>query len=164
MKNKLLWYSVAFIVSLHIYGCEKMLRHKYEKLDALHWLKGNWVAAKDSSRLFENWQQENDSTLSGRGILVEKRDTIFTETMQIFQHNNTLIYRAKPAGQNNDLPVDFILVSDSANKWIFENFNHDFPQRITYIHPSENALHARIEGSIKGNVRGEDFNFSRITK
>jgi hypothetical protein len=44
---------------------------------------------------------------------------------------------------------------------VFENLNHDFPQRIIYWREGESTLHARIEGSIKGKERKEEWHWRK---
>jgi hypothetical protein len=50
----------------------------------------------------------------------------------------------------------FRLTGLSATEAVFENPQHDYPQRIIY-RKSGNRLDARIEGVDKGKARSEDF-------
>ncbi len=43
---------------------------------------------------------------------------------------------------------------------VFENAVHDFPQRILYWREGE-ALLARVEGTLRGEPRSEEWRFSR---
>ena len=49
----------------------------------------------------------------------------------------------------------------SANKVIFENKEHDFPQRIIYRLDSDGDLLGRIEGILDGMDRAADFPMTR---
>jgi hypothetical protein len=45
---------------------------------------------------------------------------------------------------------------------VFENPDHDFPNRIIYRTPDADSLFARIEGKRNGRVSGVDFSLKRI--
>jgi hypothetical protein len=42
---------------------------------------------------------------------------------------------------------------------VFENLEHDFPQRIIYRRNQDGSLTARIEGDRGGRIVGMDFHF-----
>ena len=46
---------------------------------------------------------------------------------------------------------------------VFENLQHDFPQRIGYQRTGPNALLAWVEGSQKGQFRRIEFPYRRAT-
>jgi hypothetical protein len=50
-------------------------------------------------------------------------------------------------------------VSDSSV--LFENLQHDFPQRVGYARSGANALLAWIEGTQQGKVRRIEFTYRR---
>jgi len=58
-------------------------------------------------------------------------------------------------------PVVFKLTKNSDNEAVFENLQHDFPQRIIYRRESADALFARVEGSEKGVNKAIDFRYKR---
>jgi hypothetical protein len=66
------------------------------------------------------------------------------------------------SNQNNQQPVYFKLISKEDGRYIFENKEHDFPQRVIYHLVSNDAVHARIEGVRNGQERGSDFKYSRV--
>jgi len=68
-------------------------------------------------------------------------------------------YVAKPSGQAE---ASFKLIKSTPTESIFENPEHDFPQRIIYRHESDGSLLARIEGTIQGNQKGVDFPMKRV--
>jgi hypothetical protein len=44
---------------------------------------------------------------------------------------------------------------------VFENAQHDFPQRIIYWQTKPNELRARIEGTIDGKLASEEWAWTR---
>ena len=68
-----------------------------------------------------------------------------------------LFYIPTVKNQNNGEPVSFKLVSGKNGEFVFENKQHDFPQRIIYRNPNPDSLYARIEGYQQGKVHKEEF-------
>jgi hypothetical protein len=58
-------------------------------------------------------------------------------------------------------PTVFRMITGSDGEVVFENPEHDFPQRIIYRRESADALFARIEGQEKGVNKAMDFRFKR---
>lgn len=69
-------------------------------------------------------------------------------------------YAPKPSGQAE---ARFRLASgsDSDGRFVFENKQHDFPQRIIYQRNTDGGLLARIEGERDGKSRAVDFPMKR---
>lgn len=85
--------------------------------------------------------------------------TVEFEFMQIRQETGgNILFIAKPSGQPE---TTFKLVKGSAREVIFENPQHDFPQRVIYRLESADSLVGRIEGVSKGKERSVDFPMSR---
>lgn len=119
-----------------------------------NFLEGRWKN-KDSDT-FEQWDRTADGGLKGIGYTKEASGTVVMEYLEIYTRNNETVYSAFVPGQNGGAPVDFVLVrSDSVV--VFENLNHDFPQRIAY-HMS-GKQHMRIEVSGSG---GGDFSLHMV--
>jgi hypothetical protein len=70
-----------------------------------------------------------------------------------------IAYIATPSGQPQ---ASFLLISQAADGFVFENRKHDFPQRISYRRDGERGLLARIEGKVKGKLKGIDFPMHRV--
>jgi hypothetical protein len=51
----------------------------------------------------------------------------------------------------------------SDNEVVFENAQHDFPQRVAYKLEPDGKLAARIEGTRNGSLRVIDFPMSRVS-
>ena len=86
--------------------------------------------------------------------------TVEYEFIRIAVVNGVLSYVAKPSGQAE---TAFPMKSFEDGVVAFENLAHDFPQRIIYRRNADGTLTARIEGTVKGDVRGRDFPFRRCT-
>ena len=64
-----------------------------------------------------------------------------------------------PEGQNITL---FALVEFTPKKFIFENLEHDFPQRITYEFHKDGKLTSSIEGTVNGENKRIEFSFTLV--
>ena len=85
--------------------------------------------------------------------------TVEFEFMQIRQEaSGEIRFIAKPSGQPE---TTFKLIKGSAREVIFENPQHDFPQRVIYRLQSDGSLVGRIEGVSKGKEKAVDFPMSR---
>jgi hypothetical protein len=58
-------------------------------------------------------------------------------------------------------PTPFRLVEMDTHRVVFENKEHDFPQRVLYWLDDAGALHARIEGDLNGKAAGEEWTWTK---
>ncbi|WP_396141840.1 DUF6265 family protein [Flavobacterium sp.] len=139
-------------------SCQNKSEKKFDKLEKMNWLLGNWENEMPEGVLTETWTKENDSTFSGTTyFIINKKDTVHSEAIILSQLNDELVYRPTVKGQNNDEPVDFKLSSESENSFSFENPKHDYPQKIVYKKVNENSLVATISGIQQGKESSESY-------
>jgi len=99
-------------------------------------------------------------TMLGMSRTVVQGKTREFEFLQLRSDDNgDLHYVAFPSGQKETW---FKLVKFEDERAVFENPEHDFPQRIIYAHKEGGSLLARIEGMSKGKPRSVDFPMQRI--
>ncbi|MCE3227895.1 MAG: hypothetical protein K0S32_2446 [Bacteroidetes bacterium] len=128
------------------------------------WLEGTWQFNSSDGMSMEIWKKENDSLITGNGYFIKGKDTLFAEKLEIQQKGSDLFYVATIAEQNNGQPVPFRFMEFNKGEYNFVNKDHDFPQRIIYKNPQPDFLCVRIEGTEKGKLRKEDFNFLKVKK
>lgn len=109
----------------------------------LEWLAGCWIGEGGE----ECWLAPLDGTMVGmnRGPRREDRRPMF-EFLRIVEDEQGVVYLASPAGRNP--PTPFRAVEIDAERVVFANPAHDFPQRITYWLDTsfcESVLRARVE-------------------
>lgn len=131
-------------------------------LDLFKWLEGSWSSPMGKNVFYENWKVINDSIYSAESYLVSGKDTVFSESIKLLKNGKDIFYIPTVKNQNHGNAVYFKLISVHKNEYVFENKNHDFPQKIVYKNPKPDSLHAFIEGIDKGNYRKEDFIMKRI--
>ena len=111
--------------------CYKIVFHKV--LIHLSGLKepGKCPGPKVDIRL-ETWVQKDSNSLTGKGIKVVDTDTTLLESIEIKVDQGHTWYIPTVPDQNNATAIPFKLVSAGDHHFVFENPQHDFPQRIIY--------------------------------
>ena len=128
-------------------------------IDQLGWMAGCWTSvAAGERRVEEHWMKPAGGTMLGMSRTIQGDRTTGFEFMQIRQNGAGVVYIAKPSGQPE---AAFTLTSATGTEARFENPDHDFPQRIIYRLNQDGSLHARVEGTRNGQVRGVDFPMKR---
>ncbi|MFN7928186.1 MAG: DUF6265 family protein [Blastocatellia bacterium] len=125
----------------------------------LAWLTGCWEGATGKRQYDETWSKAAGGTMLGIGRTVVDGKTTEYEFMRIHQEADGLYFTAQPSGQ---APGSFKLKSLHDKEVIFENLQHDFPQRVIYRLAADGTLQARIEGVMNGKARAVDFPFRRV--
>ncbi|MDP3856968.1 MAG: DUF6265 family protein [Stagnimonas sp.] len=129
-------------------------------LSRLAWLAGCWQSDGAEAGSGEQWMPLAGGTLLGVGRTVKNGKTVAHEFMQIREHKEgQLAFLAQPSGQS---PTAFPLLSLSDVEAVFEELQHDFPQRVVYALDDSGKLNARIEGMVKGRLKVIPFPMSRV--
>ncbi|MEO4005777.1 DUF6265 family protein [Flavobacterium sp. CAU 1735] len=126
------------------------------------WIIGTWENKTPKGSLYETWRKINDHEYRGKSYILQGKDTVVFETIQLVQEGPNLFYIPTVKDQNNNQPVHFIAKTSSATQLIFENRQHDFPQVITYTKTGTDALTAEISGTKNGQERRQSFPMKRI--
>ncbi|MCT8986211.1 DUF6265 family protein [Shewanella phaeophyticola] len=129
-----------------------------DNLNQLSGLLGKWQSVQAHSTLQEQWHRVSDNTFEGSGE---------TYTDQ-WQHNESLRLLSMPEGiyylakvTHNPLPVAFKLTHCKDALAVFENHDHDFPNKIEY-HFIDNE-HIRVAVSGQDN-QGFEIKFTRMNE
>jgi hypothetical protein len=125
----------------------------------LSWLAGCWASVGGEFGTGEVWTPPAGGTMLGLSRTVRDGRTVEFEFMQIREiAPGQLAFVAHPSGQAE---AAFPLVRSGPRELVFEDPAHDFPQRVIYRLLEPDRLHARIEGTVKGEDRGVDFLMQR---
>ena len=128
-------------------------------INDLSFLAGCWEMKTNKREINEQWMKPSGGMMLGIGRTVadgKVREYEFTQIRE--DKDGTIFYVAKPSGQEEG---SFKLVKLQNKEAVFENPEHDFPQRVIYRLQSEGALFARVEGNVKGKNRGIDYPYKR---
>jgi len=128
-------------------------------INDLAWLKGCWSLNRNGRETTEHWLKPAGGIMLGISRTVADGKTLEFEFTQIRQEaNGEIFFIAKPSGQPE---ATFKMSKGSANEVIFENPQHDFPQRVIYRRQGDGSLLGRIEGVSKGKEKSVDFPMTR---
>jgi hypothetical protein len=128
------------------------------EVERLGWLEGRWVGEKDGVSMEELWTAPRGGTLLGLHSDVKAGRLVSWEFLRIADSGDGVTYFASP---RSAAPTPFKLVEIGDRRAVFENRQHDFPQRILYWLDAQGALHARIEGPRGGQTVSEEWVWTR---
>jgi len=113
-------------------------------IERLAWLAGHWQGRNADVLMEELWLPPRGGLLLGLHRDLPEASDAFFEYLRIETRPDGLYYVASPRGGK---ATAFRLTEMSARRVVFENPEHDFPQKISYwLDDAGEVLHARIEG------------------
>jgi hypothetical protein len=121
------------------------------------WLQGCWAFGSGDRTVEETWMPPRGGSMVGMSRTVRKDVLAEYELVVVRERAGRLVYVAHPSGQPS---AEFVATAVSANRVVFENPGHDFPQRIGYERNGA-QLNAWIEGAKDGRARRVDFAYRR---
>ncbi len=127
-------------------------------VDRLAWLAGTWIQEKAGVTVRETWLAPLDGVMSGASQTNRPGRPARVEFMTIRAEAAGATFTAHIPGQP---PTPFVLIPGSVDQVTFENPAHDFPQRVIYRRCGHD-LCARIEGRVNGNLRSQDWRYTRM--
>ncbi|HSB11701.1 MAG TPA: DUF6265 family protein [Blastocatellia bacterium] len=128
------------------------------EMEKLAWISGCWKS-EGKVQTEEQWTKLEGQSMLGVGRTIANGKTVFHEFLQIRDRADGVFYIAQP---NGGAAVEFKLVKVNATQAVFENPQHDFPQRIIYQRSVDGLLLAAIEGEEKGKPKRVEFAMSRV--
>jgi Domain of unknown function (DUF6265) len=121
-------------------------------VDDLAWLAGCWAQVGDGERIEECWLAPRGGMMLGVGRTLRDDGRTAFEFLRIAaDEDGTVTYFASPGGKP---PTPFRLTSRGPRQAVFENPEHDFPQRLVYRLDDDGVLRVRVEAVTGGETRG----------
>jgi hypothetical protein len=125
-------------------------------ITSLSWMVGGWTVNEAGKSNEEHWLAARGGTMLGLHRDVKGGKTTGFEFLRIESRPEGLVYLASPQGKP---ATPFRAIEVSGDRVVFENKEHDFPQRILYWR-APGALHARIEGTIGGKAQSMEWRWT----
>ena len=120
-------------------------------LNAVEWVIGEWQATPGQVVIREQWQRVSETTFEGESVTTSLVDGEVAnhESLRLLEMSDGVFYLAKVT--HEDLPVPFRLTECSNDIFVFENADHDAPQRLIYTlmqasGSGKSELEVRLEG------------------
>jgi hypothetical protein len=133
-------------------------QYQLKDFKPLHGLAKVWEIKSDKGALVEQWVLVNDSLMRSSSYMVNGKDTIPEETIELKLSDGKITFTPIVPNQNEGKPLIFTLISIAGTKFTFENKLHDFPQQIAY-HIMEKELHVTISGNTKNGFMEIPYEF-----
>ena len=130
------------------------------RTESLAWMAGSWESTAGGIETEESWLAPKGGLMLGVSRTTRANAASAFEFLRINNTKEGVSYYAQPGGKP---ATAFKLVKLKGQSVVFENAEHDFPQRILYRREGD-VLHARIEGTINGKERAKDWEFRKVEK
>jgi hypothetical protein len=124
------------------------------EVERLAWLEGHWQGVSGGVSMEEQWTSVRGGALLGLHRDVAGERMLAFEFRRIQATPEGTFYFASPGSKP---PVAFKLKELGERRVVFENLQHDYPQRILYWLDATGALHARIEGPQAGKTAPQEW-------
>lgn len=122
----------------------------------LNWLIGTWEV--DNGKEYETWTKLNDSTFFGRNFKVyHKTDTLIAKNTELRKRGNEILYVPTIKTPKGDRLVEYKMISDSENYFVFKNPENRFPIKITYT----KLDHTTAKTLLEDGKRKLKYNYKR---
>lgn len=129
-------------------------------IEQLGWMSGHWAGEKDGIAMEEHWTDAVGGGLVGMHKDVKAGKMTSFEFFRIGPgKDGVATYFTQPGGMP---AIPFAAVELTPSRVVFENKDHDFPQRILYWLAGDGRLHAKIEGPMKGETVSEEWSWGRV--
>jgi hypothetical protein len=159
MKNNFL-LSFLFVL---VFAAANSFAQSDPCLKKISWLAGKWSMKKNETTIVEQWSFFNGS-LKCMSYEVKGIDTTLIENASIncVGGKNVFTYYPEKKSKNGESePVHFVLISEENDTFVFENKEHDYPQRVVYQKVNDHECHAWIEGKENGKQQQIDYYYKR---
>ena len=123
-----------------------------------NWLIGTWKVDSDKSEKYEVWQMDG-MRLKGEGYSIKDGQKHVFETLFLENFAGQWAYIALPAKQQITL---FALTQVENRRYIFENKEHDFPQRIIYHYDGDRKIKVSVEADNDGKTKKFELTFLKV--
>jgi hypothetical protein len=130
-----------------------------DSINQFEWLLGDWKGTQGPATLTESWKKVDETLMLGEGYVIMNGDTAVTELLRIQKIGRFWTYIPII---NKGQPVLFTLIESANDKWVFENKEHDFPQRIVYTRKPDGSLLAWIEGEMNGKQMKDEYTLQKV--
>ena len=127
-------------------------------IDDVAWLTGCWEYSSGARTVEEHWLSPRAHSMVNVGRTVQADKLVEYELVVVREQEGHLAYEAHPSGQPSAV---FTSRTIGDREVVFENLQHDFPQRVGYKRNGD-ALLAWIEGTRDGKSRRIEFPYRKV--
>lgn len=159
--KRLVCFSVLLITFVSCNTSLKLGKNKTSTFKKMEWLIGRWEIRTYNYFYSENWKKDNDTTYSGKSIMMVSGDTVLYDVMSI-KPNKQYIYLSTKSSINTQGSLSIFKLTDiKKDRIIFENPSNKEEKKITYILKTPEKLSINIEGN---EASVESYDLRKINK
>ena len=148
---------IRLLAAIALLAAQVALAQSAPRVASLDWMSGTWVQETPQEKVSESWLGPSNGMMVAANLTARANGRRSYEFLRIAETPEGFSYYASPGGK---APVEFKLKESGERRVVFENAAHDFPQRVLYWREGEQLV-ARIEGTIQGKERSEQWRFAR---
>lgn len=131
-----------------------------DNFSGLTWLSGHWEGIQRKGVYHEEWEITDRNEMKGRAYLIRQGQITNNEILKLHEDSSGIHYTADVS--HNSGPVSFKLTYSDNTTFIFENPEHDFPRKITYVNNENNTLTATVESDEGNNLKKIEYFLRKI--
>ncbi|MBU2491872.1 MAG: hypothetical protein KJ571_04550 [Bacteroidetes bacterium] len=154
---KIKYYLTFLIITVFCSLIEAQVSSHSIDISNFDFLIGKWETDFGNYKYYEEWQKENDK-LTGLGYRIKDGEKFDGEKLILINIHGYISYIATVGKQQ---PILFAMTNNSGRKFVFENNEHDFPQKIIYHVINNDSIHVLVEGQMKSGIVKDEYNLSR---
>ena len=124
------------------------------------WISGCWEAHSGTSTIEEQWMAPSGGLMLGMSRTTRDGAPTGYEFLLLRASEGGLTYRALPSGQT---PTDFRSSRITKTQLVFENPDHDFPQKIVYRWDSTRNIVASVFGTTDATEPAFQLNYEKVS-
>lgn len=127
-------------------------------IQRLAWLQGCWALSAPERTVEEQWMAPRAGSMLGMSRTVRGDKLTAWESVLLREREGRFEYEVSPSGQATTV---FGSIAVGERSVVFENLQHDFPQRVAYERQGA-RLQAWIEGPMKGQLHRIEYPYERV--
>ncbi len=131
-----------------------------DNFTGLIWLAGKWEGIRGKGVYHEEWKVTAKNEMKGRAYLMKKGEITSNEILKLHEDSSGIHYTADVS--HNSEPVSFLLTYADDTTFVFENPEHDFPTKITYVNNDNKSLTATVEAEIDNSLKKFEYFLNKI--
>jgi hypothetical protein len=128
------------------------------QIQRVAWLAGCWSISGGERTVDEQWMAPRVASMQGMSRTVRGDKLLAYEFVMLRERGELLEYEVSPSGQARTVFTSTTVTDSSV---VFENLQHDFPQRVAYQRNGDRLL-AWIEGPRNGQMRRIEYPYERV--
>lgn len=157
MKKSIFFFTLSILLVACEESATKVISLDYpsEQITEIDWLLGEWKFEDESGVLYEEWSKANDSIYSGVSYYIEKKDTLFFETLELKIKGDSLFYTS--FGEGTSSKTFKGLYEHENASFVIENPLNSFPRTVAYKHLSDTLMIIEVSGEVDGSEETQPY-------